>query len=58
MADRAVRLVGTARDDRGRSIHAGIAGLIIVAAIVRIAMFADFEHDHRINRVTVQEAAN
>jgi len=39
-------------------VRAGIAGLIIVAAIVAIAVLADSEHHSRATRVTVQEATN
>jgi hypothetical protein len=39
-------------------MRAGIAGLIIVATIVGIAVFADSEHRSRATRVTVQEAIN
>jgi hypothetical protein len=47
-----------ASDAHATMVRAWIAGLIIVAAIVGIAVFADSEHRSRANRATVQEANN
>jgi hypothetical protein len=46
-----------AREEHATRRRAGIAGLIIVAAIVGIAVFAD-SGPHRVKRVIVFEAAN
>ena len=39
-------------------LRAGTAGLIVVAAIVGIAVFADWEHHRRATSVIVLEAAD
>ena len=39
-------------------VRAAIAGLIIVAAIVGIAVFADWEYHHRTKRAIVLEATD
>ncbi|HET7879553.1 MAG TPA: hypothetical protein VFL55_01625 [Acetobacteraceae bacterium] len=39
-------------------LRAAIAGLMIVAAIVGIAVFADWEHHRRARSVIVLEAAD
>jgi len=47
-----------ASKEHAATMRAGITRLIIFAAIVGIAVLADFGHHHGAKRVTVQEAAN
>jgi hypothetical protein len=45
-----------ASEEHETMVRAGIAGLIIVAAIIGIGVIADLEHHHRAKRVMVLEA--